>query len=47
MAYRNTETGKVSNAGCINPETGHSYPIGVDILGNAYLIKPGCKARWL
>jgi hypothetical protein len=46
MSYRNAETGEVGNAGCINPETGHSYPIGTDALGNAYLIKPGCQPQW-
>jgi hypothetical protein len=46
MSYKNAVTGEVSNTGCINPETEHSYPIAVDILGNAYLIKPGCTARW-
>jgi hypothetical protein len=46
MAYKNAITGEVVGEDCINPETGFSYPIGMDALGNAYLVKPGCTARW-
>jgi hypothetical protein len=47
MSYRNVITGEVVGEECINPETGQSYPIGMDALGNSYLVKPGCPARWV
>jgi len=46
MAYKNAVTGEVGGEECINPETGRSYPIGMDALGNCYLVKPGCQAQW-
>jgi hypothetical protein len=46
MSYRNVETGEVVGADCINPDTGQSYPIGMDALGTAYLVKPGCPTPW-
>jgi hypothetical protein len=46
MAYRNVETGEVVGEECINPETGFSYPVGMDALGNSYIVKPGCQAKW-
>jgi hypothetical protein len=46
MVYRSVTTGEVFGEDCINPETGEPYPIGMDVLGNSYLVKPGCQARW-
>jgi hypothetical protein len=46
MSYKNAITGEVSGQECINPETGEYYPIGMDALGNSYIVKPGCTARW-
>lgn len=31
---------------CIDPETGQSYPIGIDTQGNCYVVKPGCVLTW-
>jgi hypothetical protein len=45
--YKNTTTGETfGGEGCINPETGWYYPIGRDALGNSYVVKPGCQAKW-
>lgn len=45
VAYTNS-AGDIIHGGCINPETGYSYPIGIDALGNSYLVKPGCQCTW-
>jgi hypothetical protein len=46
MSYKNAITGEVSGQDCINFETEEPCPIGMDALGNSYLVKPGCTARW-
>jgi len=34
------------NCDCVNPETGEHYPIGGDLHGNTYIVKPGCQCTW-
>ncbi|MBP1929988.1 hypothetical protein J2741_002584 [Methanolinea mesophila] len=31
---------------CVDPETGYTYPFGVDDAGREFIIKPGCNAKW-
>jgi hypothetical protein len=31
---------------CVDPETGEHYPIGSDMEGNQYIVKPGCQCTW-
>ena len=45
MSYINATTGEVFDADCRDSE-GNPYPIGVDRLGDYYLVKPGCPCTW-
>ncbi len=31
---------------CVDPETGWSYPMGMDKYGKTWIVKPGCPAIW-
>jgi len=46
MSYVNATTGEVFDADCRDSK-GNPYPIGVDRLGNYYLVKPGCPCNWV
>jgi len=45
MSYINATTGDIFDADCRDSK-GNPYPIGVDRLGNHYLVKPGCPCTW-
>jgi hypothetical protein len=46
LEYVNVETGEKFNSECVNPETGHPYPMGIDDLGRTFIVKEDCPCTW-
>ena len=46
MEYVNMETGEKGNSECMNPETGHPYPMGIDDLGRTFIVHEDCPCAW-
>ena len=46
IGYVNVETGERVNSECMNPETGHPYPMGIDDLGRTFIVHEDCPCAW-
>lgn len=46
IEYVNVETGERVNSECMNPETGHPYPMGIDDLGRTFIVHEDCPCAW-